>query len=166
MLRPIVILMTALTVLAGCTLDTEEEVRAQVSQWVELGDTFLFHSSSVCTAGVFYVKSPRINSMVAKARSVDTGMKMLKEGGPVAFDVGGRSPNSLTEAIMSKDLPEGISVLNSGLAGANCMDDLAQGVYYQAIMNPKSRMIFVPDGDAMIIVDREAGALIFVRGNG
>ena len=46
------------------------------------------------------------------------------------------------------------------------MTELVKGVYYQAIMNPTSQLIFVPDGDAMIVLDRQAGALIYVRGSG
>ncbi|MDE4131945.1 hypothetical protein PXK00_02405 [Phaeobacter sp. QD34_3] len=166
MRRMTLALMAGLFLLSACALDEEEEVRAMVSPWVQLGDTYFFESSSTCTAAVFHTASPRISSLVSKARSVSTGMKMLSEGKPVSFDVGGKTPNMLTEEIMSRDLPQGISVLNSGLAGANCMSELVKSIYYQAIMNPQSRLIFVPDGDAMIVVDRQAGALIYVRGNG
>ncbi|MBE1294966.1 hypothetical protein [Phycobacter azelaicus] len=158
--------ISGMLLLSACALDKEEEVRAHVSPWVKLGDTYFFESSSSCTAAVFHTESPRISSLVSKARSVSTGMKMLSEGKPVAFDVGGKTPNMLTEDIMSRDLPQGISVLNSGLAGANCMSELVKSIYYQAIMNPQSRLIFDPEGDAMIVVDRQAGALIYVRGNG
>ncbi|MEO3479050.1 hypothetical protein [Phaeobacter sp. CAU 1743] len=166
MIRIAVSLLSGLLVLGACALDKEEEVRAQIAPWVKLGETYFFESSSSCTAAVFYIESPRISSLVSRARSMATGMNMLSAGKPVYFDVRGKTPNALTEEIMSRDLPQGISVLNSGLAGAHCMTELVKGVYYQAIMNPTSQLIFVPDGDAMIVLDRQAGALIYVRGSG
>jgi hypothetical protein len=165
MFRLAAVLISALFLLSGCALDKEEELRLQLSEWVMLGDTYFFESSSSCTAAVFHSESPRISSLLPKARSVDTGLKMLAEGQPVVFKVGGKSPNALVEAIMSRDLPHGISVLNSGLAGVNCMSELVKSIYHQAIMNPNSRMAFIPDGHAIMIVDIQAKAVIYVRSN-
>lgn len=166
MFRLALTLISALTILSGCALDKEDEVRAQLSEWVELGDTYFFDSSSTCTAAVFHTENPRISSLLKPARSVDTGLKQLAAGQPVVFKVGGKSPNALVEAIMSRDLPHGISVLNSGLAGVNCMSELVKSIYHQAIMNPSSRMAFIPEGDGIMIVDAQAKAVIYVRGNG
>ncbi|MEP2717428.1 hypothetical protein [Pseudophaeobacter sp.] len=165
MLRSALILISTLGLLSGCALDKEADLRLQLSQWVSLGDTYFFESSSSCTAAVFHTESPRISSLIEPARSVDTGLNMLANGQPVVFKVGGKSPNTLVEAIMSRDLPHGISVLSSGLAGVNCMSELVKSIYHQAIMNPTSRMAFIPDGHAMMVVDAQAKALIYVRGN-
>lgn len=166
MFRLAITLITALFLLSGCALDKEEVLRAQLSQWITLGDTYFFESSSSCTAAVFHTESPRISSLLGAARSVDTGLKMVAEGQPVVFKVGGKSPNALVEAIMSRDLPHGISVLNSGLAGVNCMSELVKSIYHQAIMNPTSRMAFIPEGHGIMIVDSQAKAVIYVRSNG
>lgn len=166
MLRLVLVLISALAVLSGCTLDKEEAVRAQLSEWVQLGDTYFFESSSSCTAAVFHTENPRISSLLKPARSVDTGLQQLASGEPVLFKVSGKSPNALVEAIMSRDLPHGIGVLNSGLAGVNCMSELVKSIYHQAIMNPASRMAFIPDGDGIMVVDPQAMAVIYVRGNG
>ncbi len=165
MLRLALTLISTLLLLAGCTLDKEEEVRARLADWVMLGDTYFFESNSGCTAAVFHTESPRISSLLEPARSVDTGLKMLAQGQAVVFKVGGKSPNSLVEAIMSRDLPHGISVLNSGLAGVNCMSELVKSIYHQAIMNPTSNMAFIPEGNAIMVVDTQAKAVIYVRGN-
>ena len=165
MFRLAVTLISALFLLSGCALDKEEELRLQLSEWVTLGDTYFFDSSGSCTAAVFHTDSPRISSLLPKARSVDTGLKMLAEGQAVVFKVGGKSPNTLVEAIMSRDLPHGISVLNSGLAGVNCMSELVKSIYHQAIMNPTSRMALLPESQAIMIVDGQAKAVIYVRGN-
>lgn len=166
MFRLAITLISLLSLLTGCALDKEEELRAQLGDWVTLGDTYFFSSTSSCTAAVFHAESTRISSLLEPARSVDTGLKMLAEGQSVVFKVGGKSPNALVEAIMSRDLPHGIGVLNSGLAGVNCMSELVKSIYHQAIMNPASRMAFIPEGRAVLVVDPQAKAVIYVRGNG
>ncbi|MEX0303695.1 MAG: hypothetical protein AB3N24_14850 [Leisingera sp.] len=167
MLRSILCLFSALLLLSGCALDKEDALRAQLSAWVELGETYFFQSSSSCTAAVFHTaESPRITSLLDRARSIETGMKMLDQGKPVVFAVSGKSPNAVTEAIMSRNLPQGLGVLNSGLAGVSCMSDLVKSIYYQAIRNPTSNLVFVPEGHAMLVLDKQAMALIYVRGNG
>ncbi|MFW8593501.1 hypothetical protein [Cribrihabitans neustonicus] len=167
MLRTLLCLLAALAALSGCALDEETALRARLAGWVELGETYFFRSSMSCTAAVFHTgESPRITSLVERARSLETGMKMLGEGRPVVFAVAGKSPNALTEAIMSRDLPQGLGVLNSGLAGLSCMSDLVKAIYYQAIRNPASKLVFVPETRAMLVLDRQAMALIYVRSNG
>lgn len=166
MFRLALTLISALFLLSGCALDKEEELRVQLSEWVMLGDTYFFASNGTCTAAVFHTENPRISSLLPPARSVDTGLKMLAEGQPVVFKVGGKSPNALVESIMSRDLPHGISVLNSGLAGVDCMSELVKSIYHQAIMNPTSRMAFIPEGHGVMIVDAQAKAVIYVRSNG
>ncbi len=166
MFRLALTLISTLFLLSGCALDKEEELRVQLSEWVMLGDTYFFESNGTCTAAVFHTENPRISSLLPPARSVDTGLKMLAEGQPVVFKVGGKSPNALVESIMSRDLPHGISVLNSGLAGVDCMSELVKSIYHQAIMNPTSRMAFIPEGHGVMIVDAQAKAVIYVRSNG
>jgi hypothetical protein len=165
MLRLALSLISTLLILSGCTLDKEEEVRAKLADWVTLGETYFFESNGSCTAAVFHVESPRISSLLEPARSVDTGLKMLAQGQAVVFKVGDKSPNALVEAIMSRDLPHGISVLSSGLAGVNCMSELVKSIYHQAIMNPTSNMAFIPEGNAIMVVDSQAKAVIYVRGS-
>jgi len=154
----------ALTGLAGCAMDDEEDVRAQVGNWVTLGDTSYFKSTMDCTAGVFAVEGTRITSLIAKARSVATGMTLLKDGTAVAFDVKGLSPNAVSEQIMSKDLPQGLGVLSSGIAGKNCMSDPVKDAYLRALLDPDSVLMFDPDGNVMAVLDRSNATLYYARG--
>ncbi|KIC11495.1 hypothetical protein RA19_05480 [Leisingera sp. ANG-M1] len=164
--RILISLLSGFFLLTGCTLDKEEEVRMLLSEWTEIGETFFFESSSSCTAAVFHTsEAPRITSLLDRARSVETGMKMLAGGKPVVFRVSGKSPNAVTEAIMSRNLPQGIGILNSGLAGVNCMNEVVKGVYYRAILNPESNLVFVPESHAMVVLDKQAMAMIYVRGD-
>ena len=143
----------ALTGLVGCAMDKEDEVRARVGDWVSLGETSYFKSTMDCTAGVFDVEGVRITSLISKARSVATGMTLLKNGEAVAFDVKGLSPNAVSEQIMSKDLPQGIGVLSSGVAGKNCMSQTVREAYLRALLNPGSVLMFDPDGNVMAVLD-------------
>ncbi|NRB17362.1 MAG: hypothetical protein HRU33_07240 [Rhodobacteraceae bacterium] len=154
----------ALTGLAGCAMDKEDAVRARVGTWVNLGDTRYFKSSMDCTAGVFDVEGSRITSLITKARSVATGMVMLKDGEAVAFDVKGLSPNAVSEQIMSKDLPQGIGVLSSGIAGKNCMSKPVKAAYLRALLDPDSVLMFDPDGNVMAVLDRRNERLYYARG--
>ena len=45
------------------------------------------------------------------------------------------------------------------------MTEIVKGVYYRAILNPQSNLVFVPDTHAMVVLDKQAMALIYVRGN-
>ncbi|EBA16526.1 lipoprotein, putative [Roseobacter sp. SK209-2-6] len=165
MRRLVTLLAICILPLAACTLDQEDELRAQLDPWVTLGDTFYFSSSSTCTAAIFHAQSARVSSLLEPARSVNTGLQMVAEKRPVVFKVGGKSPNAVVEDIMSKDLPNGLGVLNSGLAGVNCMTDREKSIYYRAIMNPKAQLAFLPKENAVMVVDPGAMAVIFVRGN-
>ncbi|KAE9627614.1 hypothetical protein [Parasedimentitalea maritima] len=159
-----VLVVLALTGLAGCAMDKEDEVRAQIGDWVSLGDTSYFKSSMSCTAGVFEVEGVRITSLISKARSVATGMTLLKSGEAVAFDVKGLSPNAVSEQIMTKDLPQGLGVLSSGVAGKGCMDETTKNAYLRALLDPEAVLMFDPNGNVMAVLDRHNERLFFSRG--
>ena len=156
----------ALTGLAGCALDKEGAVRAQISDWVKLGETRYFYSTVDCTAGVFEVKGRRITSLISKAHSVATGVRLLKNGNTVAFELDGQSPNIVAELIMSKNRLQGIEVLSSGVSGKNCMNKPVKAAYLQALLDPTSVLIFDPNGNVMAVLDRSNNQLFFSRGRG
>ncbi|PCJ09417.1 MAG: hypothetical protein COB16_04435 [Rhodobacteraceae bacterium] len=160
----VVLAVLALTGLAACAMDQEDEVRLRVGDWVKLGETTYFKSSMSCTAGVFEVEATRITSLISKVRSVGTGMLLLKHGEAVAFDVKGQSPNAVSEQIMTRDLPQGIGVLSSGIAGKNCMSDTVKSAYLRALLDPNAVLMFDPDGNVMAVLDRRNAQLFFARG--
>lgn len=155
-----------LAVAAACALDAEEEVRAQAETWAALGDTAYFESKWTCTAAVFAVEEPRIRSFITKVRSVERGLRLLGEGETVAFAVDGLSPTQVSEAVMSADLPKGISVLNSGVSARDCMEGTVPAAYLAALNDPQSILIFAPENKAMAVLDRRNLRLFYARGNG
>nr|WP_255734544.1 hypothetical protein [Epibacterium sp. MM17-32] len=151
-------------VLLGCSLDQEEEVRAQVQDWVKLGETYYFFSRVNCTAALFEVKASRISSMVKKVRNVDAGMRAITEGEAVAFEIPGMSPTVVTEKIMTRDLPQGLGVLSSGTGGKDCMAIEMEEAYFNALLDPTSVLIFEPEEKFMAVFDRRNRRLFFSRG--
>lgn len=154
----------ALIGLAGCAMDKEEEVRAQIGDWVKLGETGYFHSTMSCTAAVFRVKGLRITSLISKARTVGTGMTLLKQGNAVAFDLKGLSPNAVSEEIMTIDLAQGIGVLSSGVAGKDCMSADVKRAYLRALLDPEAVLMFDPNGNMMAVLDRRRKWMFYARG--
>ncbi|OUS37018.1 hypothetical protein A9Q94_07425 [Rhodobacterales bacterium 56_14_T64] len=155
----------ALTGLASCAMDSEQEVRALVGDWVTLDETAFFKSGMNCTAGVFKLETTRISSLVTHARSVRGGMDAMAEGKPVAFMISGLSPTLVSEQVMTADLPKGLGVLSSGVAGKDCMDDGTKRSYLRALLDPNAVLIFEPTEKFMAVVDRTNARLFFSRGN-
>lgn len=155
---------SAALVLAGCSLDQEEEVRLKIQDWVKLGETKYFFSRVNCTAALFDVKATRITSMVKKVRDIESGMRAITENNPVAFEVGGMSPTQVTEAIMTLDLPQGLGVLASGTGGKDCMAVEMEEAYYNTLHDPTSVLIFHPEARFMVIFDRRNMRLFYSRG--
>lgn len=151
--------------LAGCAMDEEAEVRAQAETWAALGDTIYFESKWTCTAAVFAVEETRIRSFITKVRKVDRGLRLTGEGETVAFDVDGLSPTEVSEAVMSADLPKGLSVLNSGVAAKDCMEGTVPAAYLSALNDPQAVLIFAPENKAMAVLDRRNKRLFYARGN-
>jgi len=155
----------ALTGLASCAMDSEQEVRALVGDWVTLDETAFFKSGMNCTAGVFKLETTRISSLVTHARSVRGGMEAMADGKPVAFMISGLSPTLVSEQVMTADLPQGLGVLSSGVAGKDCMDDGTKRSYLRALLDPNAVLIFEPVEKFMVVVDKTNARLFFSRGN-
>lgn len=155
----------ALTGLASCAMDSEQEVRSLVGEWVTLDETAFFKSGMNCTAGVFKLETNRISSLVTHARSVRGGMDAMAEGRPVAFMISGLSPTLVSEQVMTANLSQGLGVLSSGVAGKDCMDDRTKQAYLRALMDPNAVLIFEPTEKFMAVVDKTNSRLFFARGN-
>nr|WP_175582304.1 hypothetical protein [Phaeobacter sp. HF9A] len=149
---------------SACSLDHEEEVRAQLQDWVKLGETYYFHSRVNCTAALFAIKATRISSMVKKVRDVESGMRAISEGRAVAFEIANTSPTAVTEQIMSQDLPMGLGVLSSGTSGKDCMAVEMEEAYFNALLDPTSVLLYAPERRFMAIFDRRNKRMFYSRG--
>ncbi len=151
--------------LSGCAQDRESAVRAELGQWLALGDTSYFDSSLECTAGVFALEGIEIRDTIPVVRTIKKGMRLLGEGTAVAFDVPDVSPTSVSEAIMSANLPGGLGILSSGVAAKNCMTDEVQHSYLAALTAADTVLFFDPSGNALAVLDRTHKRAFFARGS-
>ncbi|UWQ90262.1 hypothetical protein QEZ52_15985 [Aliisedimentitalea scapharcae] len=155
----------ALGGLAGCAMDREADVRAQLDTWVELGATSYFQSTMECTAGVFATGSQYLSAPVQTVRSVRQGLLLMGHDIAVAFDVSGQTPTLVSEAVMTADLPKGLGVLSSGVAAKGCMDDTLTRSYLAALHSDQAMLIFDPASNVMAVLDRAGERIFYARGN-
>jgi hypothetical protein len=167
-LRKGLLLGLALLVLGGCfALDREDEVRAQVGDWVFLAQTRRFVSKPTCTVAIFDVVSEAVRSRrVTTVSSLREGLRKVGQGRTVAFDLPGQSPNAISEGLMSLDLSEGLGLLSSFVGPSrSCMDDAYKADVYRALMSPETLTVYDPGSNALLLLHRPTQILFFMRGN-
>lgn len=150
---------------AGCAMDSEAELRAEIGDWVDPGATLYFKSHMSCTAARFETRSPRPLPKVAMATSLDAGLRHIAAERTVGFALEGASPTQISEAVMSADLPGGIGLLSAGVGGKDCMDDAEKARYFAALNDPAVMMIYAPQSDMLLLLDVAAKEVIVMRGD-
>ncbi|MQQ07674.1 hypothetical protein GFB49_04325 [Epibacterium sp. SM1979] len=155
-----------LLAIAGCSNQSEDDVRTRLNDWVSLGETLYFHADARCSAAVFDLKSTRISSAVSRARTFQSGENLLDRQEPVFFDIKGESPHSVTEALMSASLHRGVGLISPGISARKCMTETLQSYYLQALLDENADLVFDPEEKAMIVVDGENRWLFYARGDG
>ncbi|WP_108257844.1 hypothetical protein [Mangrovicoccus ximenensis] len=171
-LRPALILAAGLLVpalLAGCSLDSEEALRQHLSQWFSLAGTRNFVSKSSCTLAVFHIDQPSVAMEGGLTRASDskTALELVEAGTPVLFEFPGRSPTEISETLMTEDLARGLGLLSSGIGPVlDCAegDGIRKGVY-RILVSKSARMLYEPDGNALILVYPPERLAVFMRGN-
>ncbi|WP_293574783.1 hypothetical protein [Phaeobacter sp.] len=153
----------ALLGLAGCALQDEAATRASLADWVQLGETEYFFSRRNCAAGVFEIKATRISSRLAKARSVRAGLRHLDNGRPVAFEVAGLSPDTVSLQVVNSDEARGKDIVRAGIVGKDCMLDPVSDVYLKALVDQSSVLIYDPVTPFLAVVDRSNRRVFYAR---
>ncbi len=161
--------LAALAVLAGlglvaCALDKEAEVRARLDGWLLLGDTIYFDSTRECTAGVFALKGRSHRAGLIVVRDLRSGITWIQNGRAVAFDMPARSPTDVSSALTTKDLPNGLGVLSSGVTGSNCMTQEVKSAYVETLNARGGMLIFDTEDNALAIVNADRSRVFFARG--
>ena len=155
--------MLALAGLVGCALDREAMVRAQLDQWVELGDTTYFESSTDCTLGMFEVETVDLSPDLQRVPSVRQGLLLLGHDLAVAFDIEGRPPTQISEDVMRADRHKALGLLSSGIAAKNCMTPKVTQSYVTALRSEQAILIFDPTNNALAVLDRLGGRIFYAR---
>lgn len=151
--------------LAGCAMDDEAQVRAELGRWVEPGATLYFESRLACTAARFEVRSSELHPSVEVVRHLEDGLRLVAAGRSVAFHLDGKSPTAISEEVMSADLPGGIGLLSAGVGGKDCMDEAEQIRFFAALHDPSVVMVYAPATNALALLDPNQREVFFVRGD-
>lgn len=164
-IRPAALAVACFAGLAACAQDSEAELRAEIGAWLTLDETVHFRSTLSCTAALFRVRSGALTSQVRKVNSVNEGLRRLSNGEIVAFDLPGRSPNAVSEDIMSDSLPEGIAILSSGLSGTECLDDNMIASYGAALRDDRAVFVFDTSRNTLGVLQPDLRLLFVLRGS-
>ncbi len=155
----------ALAGLAGCAMDSEAELRTEISDWVVPGETLYFQSRQSCTAARFETRSPRPLPKVARAETLDQALRHIAAERVVGFLIDGVSPTRISEAVISANLPGGIGLLSAGVGGKGCLDEAEQARYFAALNDPAVTMIYAPQSNILMLLDMAAKEVFVLRGD-
>ena len=150
--------------LAACTKDTEEDVRAEVSNWLSLGDTRYFKSTRACTAGIFETRSGRWTSAVVDARSWEEARLAFERDRVVVFESISLSPSDFTGIIVDEDPSLGSQIISAGLAARDCLDDTGQKSYLAALRDVNATLIYDPMTQTVGVLEADRSRFIASRG--
>ena len=149
----------------GCVLDKEASVRAQLAEWVVLGDTSYFNSERQCTAGVFQTKARNVTSRIDKVRSLKRGLRLIRQGKPVAFKVEGMTPGELQRNLDKANRSAGIAVLISGMGAKKCLTPELQQAFALALRGPDVIVMYDPQNNALALFERTRKRIFYARGD-
>jgi hypothetical protein len=158
--------LLALVFTASCDLDTEEAVKAQLSGRLYILETMHFTSKGSCTAAVFTLALGEFRKPYPLATSLETAMARVKAQQTVQFALAGLTPHQVSEAIMSRDLSNGLGLISSGIGPArDCMDEKIMRGYYRVLMSPAAQMVYLPQENALLLLYPPEKLAFFLRGN-
>ena len=158
------VLTLILFALTGCAMDKEGKVRAQLGNWVVLGDTAFFKSGWDCTAGVFDVTSDSIKNRIVSVNDTDRGLRLIASGKPVAFEIAGKTPDQVHRALDKTDHATGTAILISVLAAKECFGDELAVSYLQMLNTGSAVLMFDPPNAAVAVFDRAENRIFYGRG--
>jgi hypothetical protein len=150
-------------VLSACVLDRELRVRAQLNQWVILGDTLFFNSTRDCTAAVFDTTTTSVLSGAKKVRSIERGLRLIGQDQVVAFDMAAMTPADMYEQIDKAYRRVSLRMLVSGLAARDCLSGPFRDAFVQALNTTNVVLVFDPENAAMALFDRVRKQVIYTR---
>jgi len=164
--RKIIACLGAVVLLGGCELDTEESLKKKLSARLYILETMHFTSKSSCTAAVFTLALGEFRKPYPLAETIDRALERIRAQKHVQFALEGLTPNEITEAIMSRDLPNGLGLISAGIGPASdCMDQRISRGYHRVLLSPASQMVYMPEDNALLIVYPPEKLAFFLRGN-
>lgn len=154
----------ALLGLAGCAMDREAAVRAQLGNWVILADTTFFRSTLHCTAGVFSVSSDAIRNSIQRVQSVNRGLRLIRQDIAVAFVVEGMLPADIHAELNEAYRWVGLSMLMSSLAAKDCFPPKLVVAFSDALHSIDVVLMYDPANAAVALFEPANNRIFYARG--
>ncbi|UYV39008.1 hypothetical protein N4R57_08345 [Rhodobacteraceae bacterium D3-12] len=157
--------LAALVTLGGCARHSEDEARALMAGWVDLGETLYFESRHGCTAAVFRIKSAEVKSRVPLFDSAEAVVGAGQQGKPFAISVPGKTADQLFIDLMNVDRPTGVAIQSVGLAAKPCLSGKANNTFYAALNADPSTVVFSRQDAAFAVLDPLRGLVVLTSGD-
>ena len=159
-----VLALAGLLAVAGCDRHSEDDARALLSGWFDLGDTLYFESQRGCTAGVFRVKTMDVKSRVPLFDDAQAVVMNGKQDGPFALSVPGVTADKLFIELMNAHRPTGVAIQAAGLEAKPCMNQKASNSFYAALLADPSVVVFSRPDATFAVLDPLRGIVVLTSG--
>ena len=157
--------LAALLTLGACDRHSEDEARALMGGWFDLGETLYFESNSGCTAAVFRVKSGDVKSRVPLFDSAEAVVVSGRLQQPFALSVRGKTADLLFLDLMNADRPTGVAIQAVGIKARDCMNDRARSTFFAALNADPSTVVFSLAETAFAVLDPVRGVAMLTSGD-
>ncbi|SLN47343.1 hypothetical protein [Roseisalinus antarcticus] len=151
--------------LSACALDSADQARARVTGWLYPGEEIYFNATRYCSVGVYRLTRPDLRSTLYLVADAERALWHVRQGHAVAIRLENGSPNDLSQAIMSMDLPHGLGLLSSATGPRDCMTMRIANGTYAVLMSPDAFTIYDPNTDVLVLVDPVREVAVYMRGN-
>lgn len=164
-IRAYVVLMgLVLPALSACQRHSEDELRAYLGAWLDIGVTRHFQSQSDCTAFQAEIGSELVTGSLGLVHKLAEARRRMLAGRAVAVHMPGQTAAFVSEWFSNQDFGLGLAIVNSARAARPCMTPDFKTGFIEALRHPRTVLIFDPDPIALTIFDRDGGMAYHMRG--
>ncbi|MDU8926637.1 hypothetical protein RXV86_04490 [Alisedimentitalea sp. MJ-SS2] len=156
--------LAGLLAVAGCDRHSEDDARAMLAGWFDLGETLYFKSQRGCTAGVFRVKTMDVKSRVPLFDNAEAVVVSGRQEGAFALSVPGKTPDKLFIELMNVHRPTGVAIQAAGLEAKPCMNEKARNSFFAALNADPSVVVFSRPDASFAVLDPVRGIVVLTSG--
>ncbi|WP_135501867.1 hypothetical protein [Roseovarius aestuariivivens] len=154
----------ALFAVAGCSRDSEAEMRARLAPWFALGETLAFQANGGCAAEAFRLIHDGIGSGLSVQSSVSAWMRDVARRGVGALDVPKMTPDAAMVASANAARATGTAMRRTSLEARDCMHDRI-GTEFLRLLTAEGIVIgFDANEAAVMLMDRRNAVLVVAMG--
>ena len=156
--------LAGLLAVAGCDRHSEDDARALLAGWFDLGETLYFESQSGCTAGVFRVRTMDVKSRVPLFGSAEAVVASGRQDDAFAVSVSGSTADKLFIDLMNAHRPTGVAIQAAGLAARECMNEKARNSFFAVLNADPSVVVFSRAEASFAVLDPVRGIVVLTSG--